>query len=198
MNDQFRALPYQTISITAKVNRRNKNRPAYVALTDPATLVMTDISKIAPFSIEPTATIDAVNDKMIACGVRLLFVTEGNGDLLGLVTSTDILGEKPVQFITKHGVRREEILVRDIMTLKENLDVLYMSSVANAAVGDIVETMKTVKRQHMLVVEHTSGKETLCGIFSTTQINRQLNINIEPSEVPGTSFADLGKVLTNA
>ena len=114
MTNQFRALPHHTISLNAKVNRRTHHRPTNVQLSDPAHFVMTDIKEVAPFSIEPTATIDNANAKMIACGVRLLFVTESNGDLVGLVTSTDIFGEKPVQFITKNGGTRNDILTQDI------------------------------------------------------------------------------------
>jgi len=199
MTDQFRALPYQTIAANAKVNRRTTRRPTNVSLTDPASMVMTDIRAVAPFSIDPKSSIDSANTKMIACGVRLLFVTESNGDLVGLITSTDLLGEKPVQFITKNGGTRDEILVKDMMTVKENLDALDLSSVTNASVGDIVETMKQVKRQHMLVVDGRGdiNQETICGLYSTTQISRQLHINIEHSGLAG-SFADIEKVLTTA
>ncbi|MFV2056777.1 MAG: CBS domain-containing protein [Thiohalomonadales bacterium] len=199
MTELYKALPHYTISSHAKVNRRNQSRHVDVALSDPAAYVMTDFKDAAPFCIQPAETIDAANAKMIACGVRLLFVTGSNGDLLGLVTSTDILGEKPVQFITKNGGKRDDILVQDIMSMKEKLDVLYLDSVETSKVGNIVQTMKEIKRQHMLVVERVDdgGQETLCGMFSTTQIGRQLNINIEHSGLAG-SFAAIEKTLLTA
>lgn len=198
MSDQFKALPYHKISTDAKVNRRTHKRPTKVKLTDMATAVMTDFNIIVPISIDLTASIDKANDKMIACGVRLLFVTGQNGTLVGLITATDILGEKPVLHVTNHGGKREDIIVSDIMTAKEQMDVLHMTDVVQASVGDIIETIKMFKRQHMLVVEQdSSGQETLRGIYSTTQINRQLGINIEPSN-RADSFADIEKALVTA
>jgi len=198
MKNMFRALPFQTIAETAIINRRAMPRQTSVSMDDPANSVMTDLEKVTAFTIEPTASIQAANDKMIACGVRLLFVTEENGELLGLITTTDILGEKPVKYVTEHGGSRNDILVMDIMTLKNKLDVIYQRDINNACVGDVVETMKAVKRKHMLVVNHdANGHERICGIFSTTQINRQLGLNIEPSPRVQT-FADIERVVVTA
>ena len=102
----FKPLEYFALGKGVKINRRTANRATDVALNDPATLVMTDFNEVTPFSIEPTASIDDANNKMIACSVRLLFVTDHGGNLLGLVTARDILGEKPLQYLQEHGGRR--------------------------------------------------------------------------------------------
>lgn len=197
MNSNYRTLPFQTINQSAIINRRAHQR-LEVSMDDPATSVMTDLSQVTAFSIEPTAGIQSANDKMIACGVRLLFVADEAGALLGLITATDLLGEKPVQYVTEHGGSRDDIIVQDIMTPKSQLEVIYLRDLNNACVGDVVETMRMVNRQHMLVVNHDSeGREKVCGIYSTTQINRQLGTNIEPSLRVGT-FADIGRVLATA
>jgi len=159
---------------------------------------MTDLETVTAFCIAPSASIKIANEKMIACGVRLLFVTDDNGELLGLVTTTDILGEKPVKYVNEHGGSREDILVMDIMTVKSKLEVIDLRDINNACVGDIVETMKAINRKHMLVVNHdVKGREKVCGIFSTTQVNRQLGLNIEPS-LRVDSFADIERVLITA
>ncbi len=195
----FKALEYYSISRGTKINRRTTNRPTDVAMQDPATLVMTDFNEIQPFSIEPTATIDATNDKMIACGVRLLFVTDLAGSLLGLVTASDVLGEKPLKYLQEHGGRREDIIAQELMTPHEQLMALHMSDVQAASVGDIIETMKAFGRQHILVSETDSGEgcETIRGIFSTTQIGRQVGFTIDLVE-RATSFAEVEKTLAAA
>jgi hypothetical protein len=106
------------------------------------------------------------------------------------------LGEKPLQYITEHGGTRDDIIVKDIMTRKDALEALRFDDVANASVGDIIETMKLCNRQHMLVVKTGENTllETVCGIYSSTQIGRQLGIVIEPSPRADT-FAELEKVL---
>ncbi|MDH5327484.1 MAG: CBS domain-containing protein [Gammaproteobacteria bacterium] len=187
-------------SITQKpmVNRRTVNRPTNVSLDDPALLVMTDFNLITPYSIEPTASIDATNEKMIACGVRLLFVTDSNHSLLGLITATDILGEKPLQYLKEHSGRRDEIMAQDIMTPHNMLDVVHMSDVEYSCVGDIIETAKAMGRQHLLVVEFSGdiARQTIRGLFSTTQISRQLGASIDIAERANT-FAELGKAIAS-
>jgi hypothetical protein len=196
MNSLYRTLLHHTIENGTKLNRRSTNRPTDVSLDDSAILVMTDFNDIIPFSIEPDASISATNDKMIACGVRLLFVSDGGGNLLGLVTATDIKGEKPVQFMKEHGGKFEDILCQDIMTPAERLDALQLSDIEKSRVGDIVETMKLFRRQHILVTEKPdgTGNEVIRGIFSTSQIGRQLGFHIEPTE-RANSFAELEQAI---
>ncbi|WP_455367117.1 CBS domain-containing protein, partial [Kaarinaea lacus] len=174
------------------------NRATDVSLDDPAILVMTDLHEITPFSIEPTATIDACNEKMIACGVRLLFVTDSTGMLSGIVTATDVLGEKPVQYLQEHGGRREDIIVKDIMTPVEVLEVLLHSDVKKAKVGDIIETMNLLGRQHTLVVDKSeAGMSSVRGIFSTSQIGHQVGMHIEPG-MRANTFAAVERVVLSA
>lgn len=198
MSDKFKTLPHHNIAHGAKINRRMINRATDVSLQDPARLVMTDLNEITPFSIDPTATIDATNEKMIACGVRLLFVIDNDNNLLGIVTATDVMGEKPVQYLKEHGGGREDILVQDIMTAKQKLDALNLQDVEKACVGDIIETMNLLGRQHTLVLDQAeSGDAVICGIFSTAQISRQLGVTIDPA-TRANSFADVGKVVLSA
>jgi len=198
MYQEYKAIPYYKIEATAKVDRRTINRATDITSDHPAMLVMTDFNDTTPFSIEATASITATNEKMIACGVRLLFVTDNNDNLLGLVTATDVLGEKPVQYMKEHGGQYEDIMAQDIMTLKNELDVLYLQDVEKATVGNIVETMKELERQHSLVVENNEANEEIIrGIFSTAQISRQLNITIE--QVPrANTFAEVERAILSA
>ncbi|MCG6968933.1 MAG: CBS domain-containing protein [Gammaproteobacteria bacterium] len=199
----FKPLQYFAIAKTTKIDRRTTNRPTDVALEDPATLVMTDFNETQPFSIEPTASIDDTNDKMIACGVRLLFVTDAAGSLLGLVTASDVLGEKPLKYLQEHGGRREDIIAQEIMTPHEQLLALHMNDVQMASVGDIIETMKTFGRQHILVSDSANqdssgaSAETIRGIFSTSQISRQVGFTIELVE-RANNFAEVEKTLVSA
>ena len=199
MANQYKSLSYNTLVRGTKINRRTQNRQTSVSLNNPATIVMTDFSQVSPFSIEPTASIDEANAKMIACGVRLLFVLDNTDGLIGLITASDVLGEKPVKYIQERGGIRQDIMAKDIMTPHDKLQALQMADIENACVGDIVETMKTFGRQHILVVEkdQTSGTEYIQGLFSTSQIERQLQMNIELSN-RAASFAELEKALLSA
>jgi hypothetical protein len=100
-----------------------------------------------------------------------------------------------VQVITQRGIRREEVLVRDVMTPQDRLDVLKMDDVASAKVGHIVATLQRAGRQHAVVVEvDAAGRQTVRGVFSTTQIARQLGVTITTGESART-FAEIEALL---
>jgi len=152
---------------------------AAVRLDSPAIDVMTDLRRVSAVTIEAGQSIVEANHLMIARGVRALFVVDGARRMLGLMTATDVLGERPIQFAQARGVRYDEVTVRDIMTPAERLEVLAFDDVSQARVGDIVATLKLAGRQHALAVETAAGapsQRTARGIFSLTQIARQLGI----------------------
>jgi CBS domain-containing protein len=159
---------------------------------DPAVTVMTDFLRVRPFTIEPGRSIQEANDKMIACGVRLLFVTDTQSEIAGLITATDILGEKPLKFISEHGVSRRDILVQDVMTPVNRLKAVAICDLNRANVDDVINMMRESGRQHMLVVEDEN--HAVRGIFSTSQIARQVGEAIEPPLRVNT-FAELEKAI---
>ena len=195
MNNNDQTLSHRLLSLGTTILKSNDPASTTVSLQDDATAVFTDFRYARPFSIAAAATIDQVNDKMIACGVRLLFVADNDGVMQGLVTYTDVFGEKPVRYIQEHGGTREEILAQDIMTPMASLEALAESDVRKAKVGDIVETIKTAGRQHMLVSQRRDdGTQVITGLFSSTQIEKLLGMKIELSSRANT-FADLERAL---
>jgi len=157
---------------------------------------MTDFTKVSAITMGPCATLEAAEQRMIASGVRLLLVTDQANSILGIITATDLQGDRPVKYLQEVGGKREDIYLRDIMTKSDMIEVLYMVDVENARVGDIVETMKRVGRQHALVVDITDDKKQIVrGVFSTKQISKQLGITIELTQVAKT-FAELEAALS--
>jgi hypothetical protein len=188
--NSFHALPSTHLSRYAKMREPAYLQARSLTLEDPGVAAMTDFAAIRAYAIEPTATLRAANDKMIACGIRLLFVVDAEQRVIGLITANDLLGERPVQYLHEHAGDRESILVQDIMTAWEYLEAVDYAAVCRCSVGDIVETMKEAGRQHMLVIESAEvGVDVIRGLFSTTQIGRQLGVEIMP--VRANSFAEL-------
>ena len=167
-----------------------------VRIDSPALAVMTDLRRIPAATIDLEAPLDAANRFMIRRGVRLLLVTNNERQVLGLITANDVLGEKPVQFALERSIKHTEICVRDIMTPRARLEVLLHADLIQAEVGHIVATLKHTGRQHALVVDLSGdGKvQTVRGIFSGSQIARQLGVTIQPTEVAQT-FAEIGAAL---
>lgn len=164
-----------------------------LSLDSPALSVMTDLTRVPAATIDPEAPLDAANRFMIRRNVRLLLITEDRrSDVIGLITATDILGEKPVKLAVERGLRRQDLRVRDIMTPFDRLDVIDFADLAHAGVGHIVATLKQVGRQHLLVAHRDAGAkvESIRGIFSLSQIARQLGVALSSTEVAHT-FAEI-------
>jgi CBS-domain-containing membrane protein len=169
--------------------------PEQVKLSAPATDVMTDLSKVSVVSVRAKTPMDKANAKMIRYGVRMLLVLDENEQVAGLLTATDVLGEKPMRFLQNMGGTHADIMVRDIMTTQRELEVLKIEDVRNAKVGQIVATLKKSNRQHALVVaEGADGRQSVCGLFSITQIARQLGAQVQSFEVART-FAEIEAVI---
>jgi CBS-domain-containing membrane protein len=165
----------------------SQSLPQRVGLDDPAGSVMTDLKQVSAVLIRPGDGVEEANQRMIQHGVRLLLVVDENRKVVGIITATDLLGEKPLQVIAERGCRREDVRVRDIMTPTHRLEVLHMNDVRSAKVGHIVATLKMAGRQHAVVVEvDHDGKQTIRGLFSATQIARQLDVAIQASEIART------------
>lgn len=194
MNEKFQPLPVRLASGNASLMIPGDRLPGKVSMTSPALDVMTDLSRAVPASVELNTPIDRAEERMRNSQVRLLFVVNEAGDLLGLVTLNDIKGERPLRFQRESGVSHTEVLVRDIMTPRERLEVMHMSDVAEARVGDIIETLKQTGRQHALVEEGTASGNAIRGIFSVTRIGKQLGVQLESSGVAWT-FAELEAAL---
>jgi CBS-domain-containing membrane protein len=195
---EFRALPLHTLPGLVGYFEPSQELPAKVIERSPAVLVMTDLRYQLAVTVEANVSIDYALQRMKTVGVRLLFVVNSDMDVIGLITSTDILGEKPLQFHQELHLRHEEIMVRDIMTPYDQLEVLHMEEVLRATVGDIVVTLQYVGRRHALVLDNDvrTGRPAIRGIFSSSQIGKQLGCVLETSFV-ASNFAEVEMVLNS-
>ncbi len=191
----YQALTLKPLQRDTRLYQPMAMRVGSIDIDEPAIMVMTDFKHTMPFSIVPTASIDAANDKMKNCGVRMLFVSQNQSDALGLITAEDILGEKPVQYLKDHGGSREDIMVMDIMSKWEDIDVVSLDEVSEASVGDIIETMKQAEKHHILVVDSVQRHHFIRGLFSRTQVGRQVGEEIQFSE-RANNFMELEMALS--
>lgn len=198
MMRHFSPLPASTLAARACFRRPAQTSPARVALDSPAADTMTDFKRVAAVTIDRGAAIDEANRKMIENGIRLLLVAENSDIALGIITASDILGEKPMQIVQERGVRHSEIAVRDIMTPHEMLEVIQRRDVLNARVGHIVATLERARRQHAMVVEPNEGDacQAVRGLFSASQIARQLGVPVHVGDVVRT-FTEIEALLNH-
>ncbi len=83
------------------------------------------------------------------------------------------------------------------MTRSSDVRPLNIRDVEHASVSDIVMHLIESRKQHALVIEPAdeSGGYHACGIFSATQIGRQLGEDINVSDGLAQSFSELERLI---
>ncbi len=194
------------MTLAAKVRTHKISRNAtlsasgynMVGAESPAIEAMTDFLRVNVVHIESSASIVEANARMISRGVRLLIVSTADDQVEGLITARDILGEKPLQVAQARGCKRSELLVADLMTPVASVDTLYLNEVMNARVIDILNALKQLGRQHIMVedVDPANGLPRVRGLFSATHIGRLLGVPVLGFELAST-FAEIEAALAN-
>ena len=166
-----------------------------ISESSPAVMVMTDFNRVKPFHIGASASLEDIHEKMVSAGVRLLFVHDDSQKMVGLLTSFDLLGEKPLLHIQTHGGTRNDIEARDIMTPISKLEGIELSKIQAVTVGDIIEVCRHSRRHHMLVIEKNGDNTNIRGLISSSQVSRSLGVEISASQ-RAESFSQLNKALS--
>jgi CBS domain containing-hemolysin-like protein len=155
------------------------NEPWQIELTDPAISAMTDFRVSALFKVSPEDTIEDALQKMKIAGLRLGFVIDDKSNFIkGIVTSYDIMGEKPMRYLQSmgfadSGVTHKDIQVKDIMEKVSDWISVEMQNVEISTVQSVLDVFQKTGRTHIPVLDTKEGKEhRLCGLFSSSKVLR--------------------------
>lgn len=153
--------------------RRRCESVRRIALTEPAATVMTDFTRDTPVTVAADRFIDDTLQDMVAAGVRALLVMRGEV-IVGLITSYDIQGERPLQFLNSSGfTRHNNIETGHIMTPWDAVETIDVPWVSSASVADVIGRFRRKRDTHFVVVEYTEqGGAFVRGMFSRTEIER--------------------------
>ncbi len=201
MTARYRSLPPAAIAGEVGLAKPMQNQFMSISLDDNALSVMTDLEKAPAITVQGITPIDQALEHMIQSGVRSLFVLDNESRVIGLITSYDIQGEKPIRYLqsldcTHRNCCRGDVLVKDIMEPMDKLKNLDFKQVRDATVGHIVATFRRAGRKHLFVVDHNRDQDepTIRGIFSATQLERQLVMTLVATSTTH-SFADVEQAL---
>jgi len=206
MDREYDALSIRELGAGAGFRRPTQAQAPKVSIESPALEAMTDLRRTTPATIRPQAPLAGANQFMITRGVRLLLVVDEREDVLGVITATDILGERPMLVATERGMRRDELTVADIMIPAQQVEVIALPDVAAARVGHVLETLRRAGRQHALVVDFDDipsgrpltppGRRAIVrGIFSLSQIARQLGVSVTTGGEVARTFSEIGAAI---
>ena len=206
MEREYYALPIGELGEGAGYRRPTQPKAAQVTRESPALEVMTDLLRTSPATIRPKAPLEGANQYMISRGVRLLLVVDEGDSVLGVVTATDVLGERALRVALELGARRSELTVGDIMTPARQVEVLALADVESARVGHVLETLRRVGRQHALVVDvdllpakslidKPLRRAMVRGIFSLSQLARQTGVPLQSMGEVARTFSEIEAAL---
>jgi len=166
---------------------RPEEPPELVHFHDSAMLVFTDFARVYPVTITADRTIDYALHKMKNSGVRLLLVVDKKHRMTGLITADKIMGNDPVRLAEDKQIDHSQITVAMLMQPQKDIQVLESSHLRDARVGHIVATLHHLEQKHVLVVDHG----TVSGLFSSSQISKQLGRDFLQEEMPAHSLAEM-------
>ena len=206
MDRQYHALPIRELGEEAGFRRPTQAQAARVTLESAALEVMTDLLRSSPATIRPQAPIEGANQFMISRGVRLLLVVDEHETVQGVVTATDVLGEKAMRVAMDRGMKRGELTVGDIMTPAARVEVLALADLEGTRVGHVLETLRRAGRQHALVVDYEVippkrlidaplKRSMVRGIFSISQVARQLGVSLQSVGEVARTFSEIEAAL---
>jgi CBS domain-containing protein len=160
----------------AVLPRRSISDGHFLDPSDPAILAITDFTREHPVTVDEERQIDDALHDMIHLGVRAMLVMR-ELRIVGLITSYDIQGERPLQFLqTSTYTRHHEIRVGHIMTPWDKLLAVDWESIQSARAGDLLHVLEEAGITHLLVIE--AGKKNALPIVralvSRARLTRQL------------------------
>jgi CBS domain-containing protein len=156
--------------------RRSISDGQFLDPGDPAIHAITDFSREHPATVDEERQIDAALEDMIRLGVRALLVVREQR-IVGLITSYDIQGERPLQFLQSSTyTRHQDIRVGHIMTPWDKLLAVDWESVQSVRAGDLLHVLEEAEMTHLLVIERSkrNASPIVRALVSRARLARQL------------------------
>ncbi len=193
MRSRYRSLP--TVNLGQVTTFVNPPIPT-LTLDSPASVFMTDFLNVHPVVVNCKTNVNEALDLMKRSYVRSLLVTDIDGSgFQGIVTATDINSGKVLAYMASNQIKdRNEVFVEHVMIDKEHIHGMDYEKVATSTIGDILETIKHLSEQHVIVVDKSLSSFSVRGIFSTTNIAKALHIKFDV-EPQARTFFELEQVI---
>jgi len=168
--------PLQSASFPILIPGAPATRPFRLAPDAPATQALTDFRSAPVVTARYDATIDEALNQMKLSGARFAFVVGSDRQLLGSITSYDIQGEKPMQYMMSVGCSETtcawaDVQVENIMEPIAQWQVLDYADVVGMTAAEVAALLTASNRRYLVVVEPASdGARQVRGLFSAARL----------------------------
>ena len=188
MPNTYLALPCMPTGISREC-REPPELPELIHITDSAITTFVDFKYHIPPFIAAEKSLDDAKIEMDIFHLPLLLVIDNPSDknVIGIISSDDILGEKPVKLSQEKRVPRSEIEVGMLMTPIDHTMTVEYEDLLHAKVGHIIQTLRHIKQHLLFALDNTKIR----GFFAASIISRQLSMDISQVMSEAQSIAEL-------
>jgi CBS domain containing-hemolysin-like protein len=158
-----------------------------VQATTPARAIFTDFRKHKPHMLDSHLEASEALEVMSAEDVFTKLVVDDRKEFVGVISQDD-LAEHNLQLKQMALlVKRDELLVRDLMHPRANIRAISYDQLLQATLADVVATMKKNHQEYLLVVDPEAHH--IRGVISAREIGRRLNMPVDIEKE--LTFADI-------
>jgi CBS domain containing-hemolysin-like protein len=142
-----------------------------------ALAILTDFRSHKPHMVDSHLEATEALEVMLAEDVRIKLVVDGRKEFIGVI-SVDDLADHNMQLrqMALH-IKRDELLVRDLMHSRAGIRALDYDQFKLATVGDVVSTLKKSHQEYLLVVDKDAHH--IRGIVSSREIASRLHVPVQ-------------------
>jgi hypothetical protein len=162
-------------------------------LDDPAQPVMINPLYYKANAINGDTDLDSALLAMKLSGLPILLVTDSRQQVLGVASSEDLLGERPLRVMQEGILRRSEVLVKLVMTKQTDLAAIFLDDLRHAKVGNIIQTLYELKLPYLVIValSDITQQQLVCGLFSLSLLSKQLGFDVTSRAAEAHSIIEL-------
>ena len=142
-----------------------------------ALAILTDFRSHKPHMVDSHLEATEALEMMLAEDVQTKLVVDGSKEFVGVISVDDLANHNMLLKQMALHVKRDELLVRDLMHSRANIRAIEYEQFQRATVADVVSTLKKSHQEYLLVVDKDAHH--IRGIVSSREIASRLHAPVE-------------------
>lgn len=142
-----------------------------------ALAILTDFRSHKPHMVDSHLEATEALEVMLAEAVKTKIVVDDSKEFIGVISVDDLADHNMLLKQMALHVKRDELLVRDLMHARANIRAVEYDQFKHATVADIVSTLKKTHQEYLLVVDKDAHH--IRGIVSSRDIASRLHAPVE-------------------
>ncbi|PUA27761.1 MAG: CBS domain-containing protein [Cellvibrio sp. 79] len=142
-----------------------------------ALAILTDFRSHKPHMVDCHMEASEALELMLAEDVSIKLVVDDQKEFVGVISREDLSDHSLVLKQMAMRLKRDELLVRDLMHNRSSINAIDYDQFKRANVADVVSTLKKNHQEYLLVVD--TDAHHIRGIVSSRDISRRLHAPVE-------------------